>query len=69
MDFDIVLQRLLKEYGISVSTLTRESTLHPSYIYKLLRGENTPSLHSLSLIAGVFGLKASELLSLTEEEA
>ena len=57
MDFEIVLQNLLREYHMNVTELTRQSTLHPSYVYKLLKGEHSPSLHTLELIADVFGLR------------
>ncbi len=68
MDFEIVLQNLLREYNMNVSELTRQSTLHPSYIYKLLRGEHSPSLRSLELIADVFGLSVSTLIQLMEQD-
>ncbi len=66
MEFEIVLQNLLRERQMSVSALTEKSRLHPSYIYKLLRGEHSPSLQTLSLLAEALGLSASELIQLTE---
>lgn len=68
MDFEIVLQNLLREYHMNVTELTRQSTLHPSYVYKLLKGEHSPSLHTLELIAEVFGLSVSTLIQLTEQD-
>lgn len=63
-----VLQNLLREHGMDVTTLIRESRLHRSYIYKLLRGEHSPTLYTLEKIAEVFGLSVSALISLTEED-
>jgi len=68
-DLARALQRLHKTHGISQETLADESGYHRTYISQLERGLKSTSLRTLSSLARVFGLTASNLVAEVEKEA
>lgn len=68
-DLARALRRLRKTCGVSQETLADESGYHRTYISQLERGLKSPSLRTLSSLARVFGLTASQLVAEIEKEA
>ena len=65
----MVLRELREEQGLSQEQLGFKADLHRTYVSQLERGLKSPSLKTLDKLAGVLGLKTSEVVALAEEEA
>ena len=64
--FGQVLQQFRKARGLSQEQLGFESGYHRTYISLLERGRKSPSLGTIFRLAGVLGVRPSELLRHTE---
>lgn len=65
--FGDVLRRVRKEKGISQDKLAYTAGIERSYIGRLERGENIPSLTLIINIANTLGVSAAELVAHTEQ--
>lgn len=64
-----VIARLREAAGISQEELAERAGVHRTYISQLERGIKSPTLNILVEVSGALGVRASELVRLTEEEA
>jgi transcriptional regulator with XRE-family HTH domain len=65
--FGEILREARIEKGLSQEQLALACDRHRTYISLLERGQNSPSLRTLFLIASALGLKASELVRRVEQ--
>lgn len=61
-----VLRQLRKREGMSIAEVSRQSGVSPAVISKLERNQTVAELETLFRLARVFGMTATDLLSLTE---
>ena len=68
-DFGLAVRQLREARGWSQEMLAAHSDLHRTYVGEVERGLVTPSLITLHKLASALGIKASELLSRTDQIA
>lgn len=67
--FGIVLRRLRDERGLTQEDLAYESGLARTFIAKMETGRRQPSITTVFRLAESLGVRPSEIVALTEEEA
>lgn len=66
--FANVLKAKREELNLSKLRLAQMAKLERVYLIQLEKGDKRPTVNVLFYLSAAFGLKASELLSLVEEE-
>lgn len=64
-----MLRSLRKREGLTINTVAERAQVSPAVISKLERNQSTAELETLYKIARVFGLSATDLLSLAESRS
>lgn len=64
--FGQILRELRKELGLTQEQLAEESGLHSTYIGQLERGQKSPSLRTIVILAEALQTKGSAMLLLVE---
>ena len=60
--FGLVLRDIRKERGLTQEALAFESGYHPTYIGQLERGQKSPSLRTIIVLAATLDTVGSEML-------
>ena len=66
--FGAIIQRYRKQRGMQLQQLARRADLTRQHLAILERGENLPSLQTLFNLAGVFGVRPSEIIAEVEAD-
>lgn len=65
--FGLAVRRLREEHGLSQEELGHRTGLHRNHVGQIERGELTPTLKSVEVIARALGTGASQLVARAEE--
>src|SRR5258706_5235359 len=66
--FGAIIRRLREQRQWTLLTLSRKAGMNPTYIGFLERGENSPTLDTVILLAQVLGAEASDILREMEQQ-
>jgi transcriptional regulator with XRE-family HTH domain len=67
MSLGFVIERLRKERGWQILTLSERTSFNRGYLGELEKGYSTPTLETLFTLASAFGVRPSEMLREAEE--
>ncbi len=68
MNIHLAIHQVILEKKVTISAISKESGLTRSYIYKVLSGRHSPTIHTLSRFAEALEIPLSLLIMVAEGE-
>ncbi len=68
VSFGVIIRRLREQRQWTLVELGRKADMNPTYLGFLERGDNSPTLDTVILLAKVLGVEASDILREMEQQ-